>query len=82
MTSTEKATTEVTQRDVLTVRLPTELHEELRAYKLFAGRPINDVVVGLIREFLAGPGGDEIARGMTARAKSMYGEALDKLAEM
>jgi len=78
----EAVAAEVTQRNVLTVRLPTELHEELRAYKLFAGRPINDVVVDLIREFLAGPGRDEIARGMTERAKSMYGETLDKLAEM
>ena len=75
-------TTEVTRRDVLTVRLPAELHEELRTYKLFANRPINDVVVGLIRDFLAGPGREEIARGMTARAKSMYGVALDKLADM
>jgi len=74
--------TEVTQRDVLTVRLPAELHEELRTYKLFANRSINDVVVGLIQDFLAGPGREEIARGMTARAKSMYGVALDKLADM
>jgi len=74
--------TEVTQRNVLTVRLPAELHEELRTYKLFANRSINDVVVGLIQDFLAGPGREEIARGMTARAKSMYGVALDKLADM
>ena len=74
--------TEVTQRDVLTVRLPMELHEELRTYKLFTNKSINDVVVGLIQDFLVGPGREEIARGMTARAKSMYGVALDKLADM
>lgn len=73
---------EAVERGVLTVRLPAELHEELRTYKLYANRPINDVVVGLIREFLDGPGREEIARGMTERAKSMYGVALDKLADM
>jgi hypothetical protein len=82
MAREKKAAAEVTDRNVLTVRLPADLHEELRAYKFFANRPINDVVVQLIRDFLSGPGGQEIARGMTARAKSVYGEALDKLAEM
>ncbi len=82
MTKAEKAATEVTDRNVLTVRLPAELHEELRAYKFFTNRPINEVVVQLIRDFLSGPGREEIARGMTARTKTMYGEALDKLAEM
>jgi len=82
MTRTEKAAAEVTERNVLTVRLPAGLHDELRAYKFFANRPINDVVVQLIRDFLSGPGHEEIARGMTERAKSMYGEALDQLAEV
>lgn len=74
--------TEVARRDVLTVRLPSDLHEQLRAYKYFTGRSINDLAVDLIREFLAGPGREEISRGMTERAKGMYGEALDKLAGM
>lgn len=74
--------TEVTKREVLTIRIPAELHDELRAYKLFAKKPINDVVVGLISDFLAGPGRMEIEQGMTDRAKAMYGVALDKLADM
>ena len=69
-----------TGRGMLTVRLPNDLHEELRAYKYFTGRSINDLVVDLIRQFLDGPGRDGISRGMTERAKSMYGEALDELA--
>lgn len=73
---------EVTERNVLTVRLPAELHEELRTYKFFTGRSINDVAVQLIRDFLAGPGREEIAQGMTERAEKMYGVALDKLADM
>ncbi len=75
--------TEVTKREVLTVRLPADLHQGLREYKLFAKRAsINDVVVDLIRDFLAGQGRREIEQGMTDRARDMYGVALDKLADM
>jgi hypothetical protein len=73
---------EVTERGVLTIRLPAELHEELRTYKFFTGRSINEVAVELIRDFLDGPGREEIARGMTERARTMYNVALDKLADM
>ena len=68
--------------DQLIIRLPAELHEELRTYKLFTRKPINEVVVGLIRDFFDGSGRDEIARAMTVRAKEKYGVALDKLADM
>jgi hypothetical protein len=74
--------TEVTERNVLTVRLSPELHEQLRAYKFFTHRPINELVVRLIAEYLAGPGREEIENGMTERAKEMYGVALDELADM
>ncbi len=81
MATTRKAT-EVTKRNVLTVRIPAELHEELRTYGFFTHQSINDVVVDLIRDYLEGAGREEIARGMTDRAKKMYGKALDKLADM
>jgi hypothetical protein len=71
---------ETAGRGILPVRLPANLHDELRAYKFFTNRPINDVVVDLIRQFLDGPGREEIAAGMTTRAKDMHGVALDKLA--
>jgi hypothetical protein len=70
------------ERGVLTVRLPADLHEQLRAYKYFTGRSINDLAVDLIRDYLAGPGRSEINRGMTERTKAMYGDALTKLAEL
>lgn len=79
----EEQQTEVTKREVLTVRLPADLHQGLREYKLFAHKAsINDVVVDLIRDFLAGPGRQEIEQGMTDRARAAYGVALDKLADM
>ena len=78
-----KNSTEVTKRQVLTVRLPADLHEQLREYKLFARKAsINDVVVNLIRDFLAGQGRREIEQGMTDMARERYGVVLDKLAEM
>jgi hypothetical protein len=80
--SVTRKTAEVSERSVITVRIPADLHEELRAYGFFTHRSINDVVVQLIRDFLAGPGRKEIAAGMTDRAKAMYGSALDKLADM
>lgn len=69
-------------RDTLIVRLPADLHDELRTYKAFTRTPINEVVVTLIRDFFNGPGHEEIARAMTERARSKYGVALDKLADM
>ena len=72
-----------TRREVLTIRLDHDLAQGLREYKFFAQKAsVNDVVAGLIRDFLAGPGREEIARGMTRRAREMYGPALDKLADM
>lgn len=70
------------KRDALLVRLPADLHDDLRTYKAFTRKPINEVVVGLIRDFLNGPGREEITRGMTERAKQRYGVALEKLADM
>lgn len=69
-------------RDTLIVRLPADLHDELRTYKAFTRTSINEVVVGLIRDFFNGPGREEITRAMTERAKQKYGVALDKLADM
>jgi len=74
-------TTEVTERNVLTVRLDPELHEQLRAYKYFTKTPINELVVRLISEYLSGHGREEIEQGMTDRARVTYGVALDKLAD-
>jgi hypothetical protein len=67
-------------RDKLIIRLPADLHDDLRTYKALTRKPINEVVVGLIREFFEGTGRDEITRAMTERAKKKYGVALDKLA--
>lgn len=71
-----------TERKTMPVRVPADMHQELKTLALFSGRSINDIVTGLIGEHLAGPGRQLIEHGMTMRARTNYKDALDKLAEM
>lgn len=71
-----------TERKTIPVRLPPEMHQEIKLLALFTGRSINDVITELVRAHLAGPGREAIEEGMTARAATTYKDALDKLAEM
>jgi hypothetical protein len=64
------------------LRLPPDMHQDLRMLALFTGRSVNDIITSLVAEYLDGPGRELIERGMTARAKASYKDALDKLAEM
>ena len=48
----------------------------------FTGKSVNEIVLGLIGDYLDGPGRELIEHGMTNRAKATYKDALDKLAEM
>jgi predicted DNA-binding protein len=63
------------------LRLPPELHQDLRMLALFTGRSVNEIVTGLVSDYMAGEGRILIERGMTERAKGNYREALAKLAE-
>jgi predicted DNA-binding protein len=71
-----------TERKTIPVRLPPEMHQELKLLALFTGRSVNDIITELVRAHLAGPGREAIEEGMTARAVTTYKDALDKLAEM
>jgi len=71
-----------TERKAMPVRLPPDMHQDLRMLALFTGRSVNDIITGLVGDYLAGPGREVIERGMTARAQATYKGALDKLAEM
>ena len=70
------------ERKMIPVRLPTDMHQELKMLALFTGRSVNDIVTELVSAHLSGPGREAIERGMTERATSRYKNALDKLAEM
>jgi predicted DNA-binding protein len=71
-----------TERKTIPVRLPPEMHQEIKLLAAFTGRSINDIITELVRAYLAGPGREAIEEGMTARAVTTYKDALDKLAEM
>jgi hypothetical protein len=74
--------TEETKREVLTVRIPADLHQQLRAWKYFTGRSINELATELLSGYLAGGGRKEISKAMTDATKSQYADALRKLAEL
>jgi hypothetical protein len=71
-----------TERKAMPVRLPPDMHQDLRMLALFTGQSVNEIITGLVGDYLAGPGRELIERGMTTRAKARYKDALDKLAEM
>jgi hypothetical protein len=71
-----------TERKAMPVRLPPDMHQDLRMLALFTGRSVNEIITGLVGDYLAGPGRELIEQGMTSRAKATYKDALDKLAEM
>lgn len=63
------------------LRLPRQMHLELKLLATFTGQSANAIVTRLIAEHLAGPGREVIERGMTETARATYGEALDTLAD-
>ena len=71
-----------TERKTIPVRLPPEMHQEIKLLALFTSRSVNDIITELVRVHLAGPGREAIEEGMTTRAVTTYKDALDKLAEM
>jgi hypothetical protein len=71
-----------TERKAMPVRMPPDMHQDLRMLALFTGKSVNEIIVGLVGDYLAGPGRELIESGMTRRAKATYRDALDKLAEM
>ena len=68
-------------KEVLTLRLPGDVLEALRTYAFFTRRSMNEVVNGLVMDFLAGPGRLELTEAISERARSDYRIALDKLAD-
>lgn len=67
--------------NAITLRLPSELMDEIRLYRALTGTPGNELIVRLVRDFFAGTGRDELLRSMTDRAREQYGVALEELAK-
>jgi hypothetical protein len=71
-----------TERRALTLRLPPELHEELRTHAYLTHRPINETLTELISQWLKGPGRDEMVRAAGDDARKVHRVALDKLRDL
>ena len=69
------------EREAMTLRIPSDLADELGLYRALTGVPANTLVVRLLTQFFAGAGRQEIVAAMTERARERYGMALDELDE-
>ena len=63
----------------LTLRLPPDVHDQLRSYSFFTRRSANELITDLLRDYLAGKGRDELMTAMRDHGMSTHREALDKL---
>lgn len=66
----------------MTVRLPSEVHEALRAVAFASSASLNDVVLRAVADFLGDRARREAVDAMAGRVREQYREALDKLKEL
>lgn len=66
----------------MTVRLPAEVHEALRAVAFAGGGSLNDLVLRAVGDFLLDKGRRETVDAMAARVREQYRVALDKLKDL
>jgi NRPS condensation-like uncharacterized protein len=70
------------ESQMLTVRVPKDVHDALRTLSFATGKSINDIVLAAIGDYLASQGHRDAVEGFLRRAKDQYRVALDKLADM
>lgn len=66
----------------MTVRLPAEVHEALRAVAFARGGSLNDAILRTVGDFLADKGRREAVDAMATRVREKYRVALDKLKDL
>ena len=69
----------MTDTHVMSLRLPEELHARLRWDAFAREEPMNAIIVRYLDAAL--PTSRQASQAMTARARAMYGDALEALAE-
>jgi predicted transcriptional regulator len=67
---------------MLTVRVPKDIHDALRTLSFATGKSINDIVLKAIGDYLGSQGHRDAVEGFMRRAQDRYRVALDKLADM
>jgi hypothetical protein len=66
--------------NALSVRMPHEVHEGLRAFSRLCDQSMNDIMVQALREYLVAHGRDAEVDRLMHEAQDRYRVALDKLA--
>lgn len=78
--SNNMTTTQERKVQALTLRLPPDVHDQLRTFAFYTRRSVNELMTELAREFLTGRGRDELMAAVADRGRAEHREALDKLA--
>lgn len=74
--------TKTTDRQNFSLRLPSELHEQLRMHAFLTRKPINETLTKVIGAWLEGEGHREMVEAATVQAQHTHRVALDKLRDM
>jgi hypothetical protein len=77
-----KASRDAAESQMLTVRVPKDVHDALRTLSFATGMSLNDIVLRSIGDYLGSQGHREAVEGFLRRARERYRVALDKLADM
>lgn len=73
---------ETRETQMLTVRVPRELHDGLRTLAFATETSINELVVRAIANFMAADAHDEAVDAFLRRSQTKWRVALDKLSDM
>ncbi|MGH2699582.1 MAG: DNA-binding protein [Actinomycetota bacterium] len=78
--ATDKDATKKTQ--VVTLRMPRDVYEGLRALSFATGTSINELVLRAVANHMAQEGHRELVEAAATRVREQYRVALDKLADL
>lgn len=67
---------------VVTLRIPHDEHDAIKAVAALAGRSVNQVLRDAVREYLTGPKRTEEFEQLVGAAQDQFRVALDKLKDL
>jgi len=66
----------------LTIRMPRELHEAMKALSVATGKSANEITLAALRDYLSEEGHRKAVDTYFKEAREVYRVALDKLAHL
>ena len=66
----------------LTIRMPRELHEAMKALSAATGKSANEITLAALRDYLSEEGHRKAVDTYFKEAREVYKVALDKLADL